>query len=58
MSGLAVLRSLADATAGLSGQGRGAHAIVALANELARMAWAVLTKNEVYRPPPVAGTTI
>ena len=26
-------------------------AIVALANKLARMAWAVLTKNEVYRPP-------
>jgi transposase len=26
-------------------------AIVALANKLARMAWAVLTKNEAYRPP-------
>jgi transposase len=26
-------------------------AIVALANKLARMAWAVLAKNEVYRPP-------
>jgi transposase len=31
-------------------------AIVALANKLARMAWAVLAKNEAYRPPvlPVA----
>jgi hypothetical protein len=28
-------------------------AIVALANKLARMAWAVLAKNEVYRPPLV-----
>jgi hypothetical protein len=28
-------------------------AIVALANKLARMAWAVLAKNEVYRPPVV-----
>jgi len=24
---------------------------VALANKLARMAWAVLAKNEAYRPP-------
>src|SRR5271156_6807318 len=30
-------------------------AIVALANKLARMAWAVLAKNEVYRPPLLAG---
>ena len=30
-------------------------AIVALANKLARMAWAVLAKNEPYRPPLVAG---
>ena len=29
-------------------------AIVALANKLARMAWAVLAKNERYRPPVVA----
>ena len=28
-------------------------AIVALANKLARMAWAVLAKNEAYRPPRV-----
>jgi transposase len=28
-------------------------AIVALANKLARMAWAVLAKNEAYRPPLV-----
>jgi hypothetical protein len=28
-------------------------AIVALANKLARMAWAVLARNEVYRPPLV-----
>ena len=27
---------------------------VALANKLARMAWAVLTKNEPYRPPVLA----
>ena len=26
-------------------------AIVALANKLVRMAWAVLCKNETYRPP-------
>ena len=32
-------------------------AIVALANKLARMAWAVLVKNEAYRPPLLAGTT-
>jgi transposase len=31
-------------------------AIVALANKLARMAWAVLAKNEVYRPPLLART--
>jgi transposase len=29
---------------------------VALANKLARMAWAVLAKNEQYRPPMLAGT--
>jgi hypothetical protein len=33
-------------------------AIVALANKLARMAWAVLAKNDAYRPPLRAGTTI
>jgi transposase len=33
-------------------------AIVALANKLARMAWAVLAKNEIYRPPLPAGNTI
>jgi transposase len=33
-------------------------AIVALANKLARMAWAVPAKNEVYRPPLLAGNTI
>jgi transposase len=32
--------------------------IVALANKLARMAWAVLAKNEIYRPPLLAGNTI
>ena len=30
-------------------------AAVALANKLARMAWAVLAKNEPYRPPVVVG---
>jgi transposase len=30
-------------------------AAVALANKLARMAWAVLTKNEPYRPPMLVG---
>ena len=29
-------------------------AAVALANRLARMAWAVLAKNEPYRPPMLA----
>jgi transposase len=29
---------------------------VALANKLARMAWAVLAKNEPYRPPILVGT--
>jgi transposase len=29
---------------------------VALANKLARMAWAVLTKGEAYRPPLLAGS--
>jgi transposase len=33
-------------------------AIVALANKLARMAWAVLAKNEVYKPPILASDTI
>jgi transposase len=33
-------------------------AIVALANKLARIAWAVLTKNEVYRPPLLDGAAI
>jgi transposase len=33
-------------------------AIVALANKLARMAWAVLAKNEAYRPPLLPDTTI
>jgi hypothetical protein len=31
-------------------------AIVVLANKLARMAWAVLAKNEVYRPPLIEVT--
>ena len=30
-------------------------AAVALANKLARMAWAVLAKNEPYRPPMLVG---
>jgi transposase len=33
-------------------------AAVALANKLARMAWAVLAKNEPYRPPVVVGAAI
>jgi transposase len=32
-------------------------AAVALANKLARMAWAVLSKNEPYRPPVMVGAT-
>jgi transposase len=32
-------------------------AAVALANKLARMAWAVLAKNEPYRPPMLVGAT-
>ena len=32
-------------------------AIVALANKLVRMAWAVLCKNETYRPPALVTTT-
>ena len=31
-------------------------AAVALANKLARMAWAVLARNEVYRPQVLAAT--
>ena len=31
-------------------------ATVALANKMARMAWAVLTKGEAYRPPLAAQT--
>jgi len=31
-------------------------AVVALANKLARMAWAVLAKGERYRPPLLAET--
>ena len=33
-------------------------AIVALANKLARMAWAVLAKNGVNRPPLLTGNAI
>jgi transposase len=33
-------------------------AIVALANKMARIAWAVLTSNNVYRPPLVADATV
>ena len=33
-------------------------AVVALANKLARIAWAVLTKGEKYRPPVVANDTV
>ncbi len=31
-------------------------AVVALANKLIRMAWAVLCKNEMYRVPTLAAT--
>jgi transposase len=33
-------------------------AVVALANKLARMAWAVLAKGEAYRPPQLATTSM
>ena len=33
-------------------------AIVALANKMARIAWAVLTSNNVYRPPLIADATV
>jgi hypothetical protein len=31
---------------------------VALANKLARMAWALLTKGELYRPPLLAAEAV
>jgi hypothetical protein len=31
---------------------------VALANKLARMAWALLTKGELYRPPLLADEAV
>ena len=31
---------------------------VALANKLARMAWALLTKGELYRPPLLAADAV
>jgi transposase len=37
----------------LSSRKHGNVAVVALANKLARMAWAVLTKNEPYQPYPL-----
>jgi hypothetical protein len=33
-------------------------AAVALANKLARMAWALLAKGETYRPPLVAANAV
>jgi transposase len=33
-------------------------AVVALANKLLRMAWAVLCKNEVYRSPVLATSSL
>lgn len=35
----------------------GRVASVALANKMARIAWAVLTKGETFRPPTLAGVT-
>jgi hypothetical protein len=32
-------------------------ATVALANKMARIAWAVLAKSEAYRPPQLATST-
>jgi hypothetical protein len=32
--------------------------VVALANKLARIAWAVLAKEEEYRPPVLIGSTV
>ena len=42
--------------ANLSARKRPQVATVALANKMARMAWAVLAKGEAYRPPLVAQT--
>jgi transposase len=54
----AVLQQSAKQSSGLSAwlaqlTARAHHNVVAvaLANKLARMAWAVLAKNESYRPP-------
>ena len=45
---------LIDADGQLTARTHPNVAAVALANKLARMAWAVLAKNEPYRPPVLA----
>ena len=52
MSALASDLAAIGATVVAAGAG---VAAVALANKLARMAWAVLAKNEPYRPPMLVG---
>jgi transposase len=49
--------ALRDWLAGLLGRAHQNVVIVALANKLVRIAWAVLCKNESYRPPVLAVST-
>jgi len=49
----AIFRSACRGWAQLTARTHSNVAAVALANKLARMAWAVLAKNEPYRPPNV-----
>ena len=60
----AVLQKRSHQTPGLSSwleqltsHKHGNVAVVALANKLARMAWAVLAREQAYRPPALAGGT-
>jgi len=50
-------RHLADTPQIIENRARQNVVIVALANKLVRMAWAVLSKNERYRAPVLEVTT-